>query len=282
LWQSYESRTKVFAEGSGGPSHTTSNPGFEASTTRTELGFSFAFADHWTLDLGLSYVDIRLENSTNPQDVTTERVSGFGDTALIVRRVIVDVEPAPEDESTSSSGGNKVAEAPRSGTRMAFGLGVSLPTGEPERPIAAGPVANSTLQTGTGTFDPLLTASLMHDFSSWSAFSHAILRIPGGENRYDYRTGAALQVSVGGSRALGDRWSISPRITYLWRASDRIDGEAAFASGGEWLSVVPALELELFERSHLEILAEIPLWRDLRTDQLDSTMRFAAGFTTRW
>ena len=73
-----------------------------------------------------------------------------------------------------------------------------------------------------------------------------------------------------------------PKISYAWQDADEIDGVKAFASGGNWLYVVPGALVRLSENADFQVAVEIPVWRNLRTQALDTQARVTLGLGYRF
>jgi len=225
----------------------------------------------------VNFSDIEFHDDSDPAAPRERQAEGLGDTTLTFRYAFLPVESEPHEEDGS------VHAHPALFSLVA---GVSIPTGAPERPEVMGttsnPVANSTLQTGTGTFDPLLGVSYAQLWGPFTTFGNVAVRIPGGENRFDYKTGLAGQVNVGGVVPLLEEFSAVPKITYAWQDADELDGDDAFGSGGHWIYVVPGFVLKLSESTDFQAAVEVPVWRNLRTEQLDTQARVTLGINYRF
>jgi hypothetical protein len=219
-----------------------------------------------------SYVDI---DSKSPGDEF--RTDGLGDTRVLLRYTFTAFPHVHEDGEESGPLGLHFGDG-----RISLGAGVSFPTGDPERPVAGAGVPNSELQTGTGTYDPIVTAVYSQAIDQGSLFVGVAARIPGGENRFDYRVGEAIQANVGAVVPIHESIDFVPKLIYLYNAADELDGRKVFASGGHYISVVPGVRIAASERVDLEAALEIPVFRDLRTVSLEPTVRFSAGISVRF
>jgi hypothetical protein len=273
LWETFERRTKVFDDDPGGPGNTVPNPGLRTTIRRTLLDFTHAFTGSLSANLGLAFPDIRLRDETNPASPSEREFDGIGDTTLALRYAFAAGESSPHEET-----GRLHAHPPL----FSLSAGLSFPTGEPERPTTGGPVANSTLQTGTGTFDPLVGLSYVQGWGRFSTFGSVAARFPGGENRFDFRTGTAVQASLGASVPVAEKLALVPKVSYAWQDADEIDGVDAFASGGNWLYVVPGALVRMSENADFQVAVEVPVWRNLRTEQLDTQARVTFGIGYRF
>jgi len=163
---------------------------------------------------------------------------------------------------------------------LSLGAGISLPTGEPEEfAPSTDPIPNSSLQTGTGTYDPLVTAVYSQSIDAGSAFASFAARIPGGENRFDYLTGLGLQASLGAVIPAGESWDVLAKVTYVHTEPDELDGRDAFATGGDVVALAPGVRVGLAENVDLEVTIDVPVFYDLETQALVPWARLAAGLT---
>lgn len=170
-------------------------------------------------------------------------------------------------------------EADDSGWTLSAGLGLAVPTGDPERPQVVGGVPSSTLQTGTGTWDPFGRLAVGRGFGDVTGFAVLETTVPLMENRFDYRPGTSGRLSIGAQVPLNDTFSLVPSLSTLIQDVDRVRGRRLFASGGHWLYGGLQVEAHLSEAISLWAGAEAPLLRDLVTPTLESDVRGAFGVT---
>lgn len=270
LWTVYEDRTRLVEAGPRGPSSSRSGGDYETRLFRTFLSLDYGVTGGLSLFVEGSYVAI---DSDSPDGAFS--TDGIGDTRVLARYTFLAIPHEHSDDEAPGPLGLHFGEG-----RVALGAGLSLPTGEPEAFAPSDePVPNSALQTGTGTFDPLVTAVLSQSVDAGSLFAGLGLRVPGGENRYDYRTGAAFQANVGAVVPVAAGFDAVPKVSWLATEPDEFEGDDTFASGGHVVSIVPGVRIGLAERVDLEMTIEIPVYRDLDTESLQPAARFAAGVT---
>lgn len=199
---------------------------------------------------------------------------GFGDTTVLLQRTTV---VRPHTHAADEPRGPLGLHAGEG--RLALGLGLSLPTGTPERPQFFGLLPNATLQTGTGTFDPLVTAVYNQSLNGGSVFAGMSAKTGGGENRFDQRIGTSILSQAGAILPLHDRVDGTAKVSFLWAAADEVAGTKLFASGGSRAALVPGLRWKITEELDVQAFAEIPVWRNLRTQTLESSVRWILGLT---
>ena len=272
FWTVAERRSKVIRDSAGGPSNTASNPGFRTLIRRHFLSADYGFTDSLSGRVEGSFVAI-----DNETPAGSRYVDGIGDTTLLLRYTLTAVPHLHEVDEATGPFGLHFGEG-----RLAIAAGLSLPTGDPERPSAPGLVPNSTLQTGTGTYAPLVTAVYTQTVGRSSLFAGVAAKFPGGENRFDYRVGEAFQVNLGATLPITETIDGVPKISYLYNAPDELDGKDVFASGGHIISLVPGARWRVTDRVDLEAFVEVPVFRDLRTESLEPQARFGAGLTFRF
>ncbi|MBI1853217.1 MAG: hypothetical protein HYR85_23005 [Planctomycetes bacterium] len=215
-------------------------------------------------------------DSKGPNEAAYE--DGFGDTRAILRYTFTVVPHEHVEGEANGPLGFHWGVG-----KLALGAGVSLPTGEPGRiESSPGPVSQASLQRGTGTFDPLFTAVFSQGVDKGSLFAGAAVRLPGGESRFDYRVGEAVQVNLGAVVPVSDSFDVVPKVSYLYNAPDEFQGRDAFASGGHWVSLVPGVRWRATEHVDVEASVEIPVFRDLRTEALDAPARLALGISYKF
>ena len=257
-------------EGPRGPGSSHSDDDFETENWRNFLPVDFGLSEHWSFFAEASYVAI--DSKAPDGSFSTD---GFGDSRLLARYTFMALPHVHEEGETGGPLGLHFGDG-----RLALGAGVSIPTGEPEPFVPSDePVPNSALQTGTGTWDPLFTAVWSQSVETGSAFAGLGVRIPGGENQFDYRTGEAFQLNLGAVVPVTDNFDFVPKLSWLYTEPDEFQGEDTFATGGHVVSIVPGVRIGLAENVDQEAAVEIPVFRDLRTESLQAAARFSAGIT---
>lgn len=160
---------------------------------------------------------------------------------------------------------------------LSGGLGLKAPTGDPERPQTPGGVPSSTLQTGTGTWDPFLRFAASRRFGDVDGFVTLDATVPLMENHFEYRPAASTRLTLGAEVPVEEWFRVVPSIHYDYRDADRFRGNDLFASGGHWLYGGVLLEFRVDDAVALWAGAEAPLLRDLDTPTLESDVRGTAG-----
>ncbi len=275
LWTTYEMRTRLVPGGPRGPFSGRRDSDFESTTRRHILSGEYGLTESISILGEMSYVFI-------DTDLPEGRFSteGLGDTSLLGRFTFTAIPHEHVDGEELGPFGLHFGPG-----RVAIAAGLSFPTGEPERSATSGePIPNSALQTGTGTFDPLVSAAFSQSVETGSVFAGLSVRIPGGENRFDYETGAAFHSTLGGTIPASDDVEIVPKLAYLYARPDEFEGKSTFASGGHVVSIVPGVRIALDDgkKAHLELAVDVPVYRDFRTESLQPIARFEAGITFRF
>lgn len=257
----------------GGPTNTKHNPGFKTTIFRQFLAVDYAITDELSTFVEGSWVRI---DAKGPGESGYE--DGFGDTRALVRWTILAIPHHHDDAEPLGRYGLHWGEA-----KIAFGAGLSIPTGEPERFVPSSvPESTASVQRGTGTVDPLATVVFSQAVSDGSVFSSVAMRYPGGENRFDYKVGAAVQVAVGAAIPVSESFDVVPKLAYLYNAPDEFRGHHAPASGGHWFSIVPGMRWRATEHVDVEASIDVPVYRDLRDDALDAPARLAVSISFRF
>jgi hypothetical protein len=262
---------------------------------RLDLALRYGLSDAWTAGIDLS--DPEYHYRLKPpggerQDIV---VRGPGDTVLrVARRFDLEEEepeaaaPAnpllyidPREERIGSLLGVRPIDVPT----VTVIAGLSLPTGDVKKPNPA--IVNqdfsvSNLQTGTGTFDPLLEVRFDLPKDEWRFFAQAAALVPLAENRHDYKTAATLAFTVGAERDLGGAWRAGLAATFQRVGTDEFEGDDVGVGGGKWVYVTPSLAWDVSERATLDAGVRIVAFRDADTKLVDSDASFQVGLTIRF
>jgi hypothetical protein len=168
------------------------------------------------------------------------------------------------------------------GWNVTLNGGVSLPTGKTERPRFRTTldedslVPVSRLQRGSGTVDPLVGLSVNRVVArilppGVRFFASAAARLPVAENEFGLRTGASVDVGAGISREIKWHTLIGiVRAGWLHREQDVFDGTPVLVGGGDWISLAPAVAMQLTKKLTVQAEFKVPLHRALSNRQLDS------------
>ena len=163
-------------------------------------------------------------------------------------------------------------------------FGGSLPTGKTETPrfktdlVNGSLVPTSRLQRGSGTFDPLLGASITRKFAVGTVFGSIAARLPFQENSEGLRTGGSSELNTGIARELfTTRISTFARLGWLHRAQDQFQGTPILVGGGNWLYLTPGVAAQVGKGINVQAEVKLPIHRSLANKQLDSAAIFQFG-----
>ena len=163
-------------------------------------------------------------------------------------------------------------------------FGGSLPTGKTETPkfktdlVEGSLVPTSRLQRGSGTFDPLLGASITRKFAAGTVFGSLAARLPLYENGEGLRTGAASEVNAGiACEVFTTRISTFARLGWLHRAQDQFENTPILVGGGNWLYLSPGIAAQVGKGINVQAEVKLPIRRSLANKQLDSAAIFQFG-----
>lgn len=255
---------------------------------RVNLGLAYGLTDDWTAALELSDPEFRYRLKPPGGRRVDLTVDGPGDSVLRVGRRfrLVGEEPAGAGGALSP-GFPAPPPEPRGGAVPTFTVwaGVSVPTGDVKKPdpaIVRRDFSVSNLQTGTGTFDPVLQARVDLPHGRWTFFSEASAIAPLYENRHDYRTATTLAFSVGAERALGAGLHARLSATFQRVGTDEFRGDDVGVGGGKWIYVTPGLAWDVSESVTVDAGVRLTAMRDADTKIVDSRAAFQLGVTVRF
>ena len=220
----------------------------------TELSTLFSFAElrytpatHWVLGLRVPYL---VEGRLKRPGAGTETASGPGDVVVSVKhRFYRWVGPWADRHA-------------------AVEVGLKLPTGATDRPVAAGISASSRnrLQPGTGSTDGLVDVVYQQARGRLVLAADAGYRANGqGDGRY--RRGDEAQLNLSAQYVLFPRDYTEPghevfgvlEATVLKTADDQLRGSPLRGTGRSGLFLAPGLQYVATERLFLDLSVQIPV-----------------------
>ena len=257
--------------------------------TRTALEIRYGISDDWSASLTPTYPHFTYRLLPPGGERITQKFRGPGDTLVAFgRRLIGGHPPAPEEGEVCPEGEEMPmlfhAPPPPSEWSLAIWGGVSVPTGSPEEPnplIVTEDVTVANLQTGTGTWDPLVRVRLdwTPEGSKWSGFAELSVLYPLYENRFDYRTADTESLVVGASTPIADRFSASLSVMFQRIGRDQFEGEDVGVGGGRWIYAIPGLAWNITDTLTLDVGARLPIYRYTETKLADSNVIYQAGLS---
>jgi hypothetical protein len=165
-------------------------------------------------------------------------------------------------------------------------VGVSLPTGKTQTPRFFPELDNgslvpmSRLQRGSGTFDPVLGASLNRGRDAWTYFASVAARTPLSNNRDGLRTGSSFEIGTGAARyGWTHRLAMFGRLGWLHRQQDVFRGRRVLVGGGNWLYATPGVGILVRRGVNVQAEVKLPIHRSLWNKQLDSSAIFQLGIS---
>lgn len=173
-----------------------------------------------------------------------------------------------------------------SGWGVAAGIGPKLPTGSYRHTGSGGEQFGMDIQPGTGSFDGIswLSVSKNHLFiSNLNLRSGITYRYAGKNNSYQgvrvYDFGNEIQASTGLSYSFyaGVNWDVFGFTRYRYQGTDMLDGNPVETIGGEWLFASPGIGAAVTQNLSFLLLADIPLYHNLKGPQLTSSFRISGG-----
>jgi opacity protein-like surface antigen len=258
---------------------------------RINLAMRYGLDDDWTLGLDLTDPEFQYRLKPPGGERTEIVVHGPGDTiARAGRRIYLEAPeepPAPwptwdipglrEERLDELAGASEIDRA-----ALTIWAGVSIPTGDVKKPNPAyvtNDFSVTNLQTGTGTFDPLLQARVDVPLGVWRLFTEASAVVPLVENRHDYKTAQTLSFGVGAEFDVAPQLHVRLAATFQRVGNDEYQGEDVGVGGGKWVYVTPGLAWDLTDRLTLDVGVRCTAFRDTDTKLVDSGAAIQVGLT---
>jgi hypothetical protein len=169
-----------------------------------------------------------------------------------------------------------------------IGVGTKIPLGSSTEKNDQGITLSADLQPGSNAWDAIYYSSISKsmDFRpSFNISSRIIYRSTGTNNSYfgdtNYKFGNEFQASVGFS----DQFILFNTITtsgisfkYRNAKHDKIEKFDLESTGGNWVSVIPNISINITPNLVFSTKAELPIYSNVNGTQLTPTYRLTTGF----
>ncbi len=235
----------------------------DRNTHSVLLRMSYAFAPKFSLTGVFSFIrqEEVIDNIAGGQ--TTTFAQGIGDAVALLQY--------------------RLMNSPKASVVLAGGL--TIPIGSTERldPVTKITPLHPDMQPGQGAWDQLVGANtviynVLKQGLSWTSVLTYRLTSPAsrfnGAQEYEFGNEFQLITGFADSYFIG-LWVVDPSILFRYRSTaiDKVNGVNSANTGGNWLHLMPGIDIHLNQNLGVGITGEIPLYRDLRGTQLTTSSR---------
>lgn len=231
---------------------------------------NYAITNHFSVEGLFTWVNQR-RNISQFGNENLDQTSGIGDAVLLLKYDVAKLLPKIIGKNSAFS----------------FGIGTKIPLGSTTETNDQNITLNADLQPGSNAWDLIFLTSFSTTFNSRPTLtfsSRAIYRNTGTNNSYfgdsTYKFGNEFQ----GFISLSDQFVLlkaitSPSISFKYRDAqlDQIGGFDLDNTGGNWISVIPNLSVNITPAVVFSTKAEIPLYNNVEGTQLTPTYRITSG-----
>lgn len=253
--------------------------------SRTSLDVRYGVSDDWTAELTATYPHFTYRLKPPGGQRSERHFRGPGDTLVLFGRRFATGQGEEDGGAACSVEVPQMAETHTAAPTLSLWAGFTLPTGEAERPNPAfvtRDVSVANLQTGTGTFDPLLRARFDWPQHGWALFAQTDLRLPVYENRYRYRTGDSEALLAGAAVPVVSKVSASLTLMLQRVGRDTFRGDDVGVGGARWLYAVPGASWQVTDTVAVDFSVRMPLYRRTQTKLSDSKVAYQLGVSLRF
>jgi len=173
-------------------------------------------------------------------------------------------------------------------TDWVIGAGPKIPTAKTNFTNNQGLVLPADMQPGSGSIDGIFWSYFLRSrilnnpnlsLAAVSSFRYS------GENRnynntQTYRFGNEFQFSLGLNYNFFLRWPVEvfTFARYRFQGEDIIDGGVFPSSGGQWVYVIPGININFSPKWSMRLSGDIPVYRKLVGTQLTTSVKVTAAF----
>ena len=171
---------------------------------------------------------------------------------------------------------------------LRIGLGGKIPIGATDKTSDQGILLNPDLQPGSGAWDLIGWSFYSQTFAfrpSGTFSATAVYRYTGTNNNFlngnsTYRFGSEFQMFINYTdQFLVGKILMSPGFSVQYRNADQdeIGGSLLDNTGGEWVNLIPSLNIEIIEDLNFLLKFQIPTYSYVDGTQLTPTYRITVG-----
>lgn len=195
-------------------------------------------------------------------------VRGLGDGLLIANVVLLPTSPFSRQQ-------------------LVLSVGVKAPAGKSTLSLG-GTLLPADLQPTSGAWDGIVSAYYTHRAGAGRPlriFASAAIRWTGSNQRFDfsdlgYKVGNEVVASLGAGYLWNTRLRTSLAGQFRQSTADRFGGFEIATTGGKWLAVKPAVNVQLSTALSLGLSGQLPIYRNLRgAIQLTTTYAVSAALS---
>jgi hypothetical protein len=193
---------------------------------------------------------------------------GLGDVVFLVKYRIINSEKTSELD-------------------WVVGAGPKFPTAKTDFTNNQGLVLPADMQPGSGSFDGIFWSYFLKsrflNNPNLGLVAVTAFRYSGENKNYNttqtYRFGNEFQFSMGLNYNFFLKWPVNvfAFARYRFQDEDLIDGGIFPSSGGQWVYVIPGLNINFSPLWSMRISGDIPVYRKLEGTQLTTSGKFTAG-----
>jgi thiol-disulfide isomerase/thioredoxin len=246
------------------------NPKNEQTMVRSSfLNLGYQLNRRWSLTALLPFRAVTAPKDIRPNERVTRSFSGLGDLMVL---------------------GNYQLNQPERPTRptVALQFGLRLPTGkaQPDHTFLGSLSRDPVLQTGHGTFDPLLGVSCFQTLKGTTLSANALARLTSGKNRYGVKFSHELQGGFGIARQFSAPRPLAAalsgvqlglRLHGIKSGHDYDLGQPVANTGGRWLYLLPSLIVQTKSSFSYFFQFQLPLYQRVNGAQLVAPYAFTTG-----
>ena len=163
--------------------------------------------------------------------------------------------------------------------QVSAGAGVKMPLGQSDEVGPNNLELQPDMQPGTESWDGLFWLYASKTFlpaTTLNIFATSSYRLTGESQPFaqsdrTYQFGDEWTSKLGASIQVFERFKPNLRIKYRLRTRDTVEGSNIPNTGGQWLNVIPGVNVSLLPSLSMRVAAELPLYRNLNGTLQSST-----------
>ncbi len=167
---------------------------------------------------------------------------------------------------------------------LAFGVGLKMPTGQTDEEDATGQCLPGYLQTGSGSWDPVVElgahkVSGRHWVSSYLMYQ---MTTEGELGDLEFKKPNTFKYNLAYAYALSKLVDLQLELNGEIKGKAELDGETQENTGGHIIYLSPGVHIKFHRGMHFDIGVPMPVYRDLNGTQLSEDYRIVAKLALKF
>ena len=237
---------------------------YEKSTEKYQITLRTGIFDNFDARLVIPFLDKEISRRSSKKDFTDDN-SGIGDIKLISRYRIW-------------------SQKKKDPFNLAVGAGLKMPTGTTDEKDDSGKCLPGFLQTGSGSWDPVVELGAHKVMGRHWLSSYFMYRMTteGELGDRDFERPDVFKYNFAYACALSNLFDLQIELNGEVKGKAKLDDVKQDNTGGHIVYLTPGVHFKFYKGMHFDVGVAIPVYRDLNGTQLSEDYRIVTKLAMKF